>query len=151
MLRKIHFFLKIRGDFPSILHSKLKTSLKIYPYLHRLAEIIFFTLFFPIVLPLTKFVTIFNAENMELRSLSMAMKGIEGNYEATFQLTLQLFISFTNLERNPSVIQILTILFSFLSVTTSVIDAIFSLDPAASTVTRGAAAGWLTFSCDLQL
>ena len=92
---------------------------------------------FPIILPLTKFVTIFNAEKMELRSLSMAMKGIEGTYEATFQLTLQLFISFTNLDRNPSVIQILSISFSFLSVTTSMIDAIFSLDPGASMTTKG--------------
>ena len=72
---------------------------------------------------------------MELRSISMAMKGVEG-YEATFQLTLQLFIAFTNLDRKPSVIQTLTILFSFLSVTTSFIEAKFSLDPAAAVLTK---------------
>ena len=67
----------------------------------------------------------------------MAMKGIEGTYEATFQLTLQLFITFTNLDRNPSIIQILSISFSFLSVTTSMIDTVFSLDPSASMITKG--------------
>merc|ERR1712156_343967 len=85
-------------------------------------EKLLFMIMFPFIFLFVKFANIFavNQEgvaNDDWKSASMAITGIEGIFEAQWQFVLQLFIIFNRADREPSMIQMLTLCTSLMSVT----------------------------------
>ena len=95
-----------------------------------------FFLFFPFIFLFVKFVTILSGEKDKWKSASMAMTQVEGVFECGFQFMLQLFIVFKRSDREPSIIQILTLMSSFLSIINAKIEGAFASNPRISFQTK---------------
>ena len=67
---------------------------------------------FPLLLVLVKLVCLINP-GLEWKRLNARMTGIEGSYESAFQTILTLFIIFTRADRQPSIVQIASLVASF--------------------------------------
>ena len=84
-------------------------------------EKLLFMITFPFIFLFVKFANIFAVDqegvaHEEWKSASMAITGVEGTNEAQFQFILQLFIIFNRADREPSMIQMLTLGTSLMSI-----------------------------------
>ena len=105
----------------------------------KFMEKLLFILFFPLILLGLKFVYIFKTgqdDRNDWKSAIMAMTGIEGFWEASFQFMLQLHIVFKRADQEPSTIQILTLASSLLSIAMAKIDNLFADKPQTTIYTK---------------
>ena len=84
---------------------------------------------FPLVLIFVKFVCLFNP-GTEWKRLNIRVTGLEGALESSFQAILSLFIIFTRADRQPSSVQIGSLVVSLVMITkTTIADYLSSRQP----------------------
>ena len=90
-----------------------------------------FMILYPFIMLSLKFAAIFT-DDEEWKSASMILTGVEGNVEAYYQFVLQLFIIFSRADRQPTIIQFLSLASSLLSMSKAKIESMFSKTPDMS-------------------
>ena len=115
---------------------RLRPSLNTNSFIYKCIEKLIFFLLFPLIFLSVKFVNIFTAGQDEWKTAAMAMTGIEGITEAQFQFMLQLFIIFKRADREPSIIQVLSLASSYISIAIAFIESIFADKPQTTIQTK---------------
>ena len=87
---------------------------------------------FPLIFLSVKFANIFTDGQKKWKTAAMAMTAIEGTFEGSLQLILQLFIVFNRADREPTNIQIMTLASSLVSCAVASIEDIFAHKPETS-------------------
>ena len=106
-----------------------KKSSSMFRYLLSFCMVLPCTTLFPLVLVLVKVVCLVNP-GPEWKRLNIRVTGMEGSWESSCQTILTLFIFFTRTDREPSSVQVASLVVSFTMITkTAIADYLSSKQP----------------------
>ena len=117
--------------FATLNGPKLGRNIDSQSWIVWITQKLVFFVFYPLIMLSLKFAAIFT-DDEEWKSASMILTGVEGNCEAYFQLVLQLFIIFSRADRQPTIVQFISLASSLLSMSKAKIESMFAKTPNMS-------------------